>query len=283
MSKEDGFNQGRFSNEETNYIREHLYDSPEKVGHALNRGAASIKKFLERHKLVPVDEEEKDHYLVTLANKLHRSVYWKQLPAQTSEEERQFFETVWIAFLVQFNEDILPSEELDLKDMIMLEILKNRSLKDRQTHIEEAEELEKIRDGLVRRDREAEDSGEDGYEHSDTIAQMTDQVLAMRGAISSYTAEHAKFLEKGAALSKNLKIQRADRVKRIEDSKTTWAGYIRILEDAQKRREEGAEIEIMRAAKDHATRKFSQLHTYEDGTVDRPFLTPETVLLDDEE
>ena len=78
-------------------------------------------------------------------------------------------------------------------------------------------------------------------------------------------------------IEKSLKATRDARVKRIEDSKTTWLGYLRMMEDVQNRKDGGDDAEIKRIAKEKEKERLSQWHKYEDGVVDQPFLTPETV------
>ena len=50
-----------------------------------------------------------------------------------------------------------------------------------------------------------------------------------------------------------------------------------MLEDEELREKEGREIEILSLATERFKEKLSQLHNYQDNTVDRPFLLPEVV------
>ena len=51
-----------------------------------------------------------------------------------------------------------------------------------------------------------------------------------------------------------------------------------MLEDEEIRENEGRQLEIIKLATAKSYNKLSQYHTYQDGTVDIPFLTPESVL-----
>ena len=68
------------------------------------------------------------------------------------------------------------------------------------------------------------------------------------------------------------------RIKRIEDSKTTFSGLLRALDEEDLRRRMGDEAELMKLAKDKSKKKLSEVHIYSDGEGDLPLLTPETVL-----
>ena len=77
---------------------------------------------------------------------------------------------------------------------------------------------------------------------------------------------------------KDLKGTREQRIKAIEDSKTTFASLIKkIIMDGDFRKTAGVEMEKMRLAMDVERDRLSKAHTYEDGITDQPFLVPETV------
>ena len=53
---------------------------------------------------------------------------------------------LWINLIKQFREDVLPAEELQIKQFITIDILINRSMKERKRHITETEKLQKAVD-----------------------------------------------------------------------------------------------------------------------------------------
>ena len=92
-----------------------------------------------------------------------------------------------------------------------------------------------------------------------------------------YTNEYTKLLNEQQKISKDLKATREQRIKRIEDGKSSWIGLIRMLEDEEIREKEGREMEIMNMSVEQQINKLSEYHEYQDGEVDTPLLTPETV------
>ena len=56
--------------------------------------------------------------------------------------ELQYFEDTWIGLIKQFREDVLPAEELQIKQFITIDILINRSMKERKRHIADTEKLQ---------------------------------------------------------------------------------------------------------------------------------------------
>ena len=77
---------------------------------------------------------------------------------------------------------------------------------------------------------------------------------------------------------KDLKATREQRIKRLEDSKQTFIGWVRnLMSNPEVRREMGIEMEKMRLAADIEADRLTEYHKYEDGTIDQPFLTPDSV------
>ena len=77
---------------------------------------------------------------------------------------------------------------------------------------------------------------------------------------------------------KDLKGTREQRIKAIEDSKQTFASLVKqIATDKSFRTKIGVDMEKMRLAMEKEKARLSEFHTYEDGQVDQPFLTPDTV------
>jgi hypothetical protein len=78
---------------------------------------------------------------------------------------------------------------------------------------------------------------------------------------------------------KDLKGTREQRIKQIEDSKQTFASLVKhIATDEAFRNKIGIDMEKMRLAMQNEKERLSEYHNYEDGTVDQPFLTPETLI-----
>jgi hypothetical protein len=106
---------------------------------------------------------------------------------------------------------------------------------------------------------------------------METQLSFARNSIANYTNEYTKLLNEQQKISKDLKATREQRIKRIEDGKSSWVGLIRMLEDEEIREKEGREMEILSMATEKYRTKLEDLHQYADKTLDRPFLTPESI------
>ena len=113
------------------------------------------------------------------------------------------------------------------------------------------------------------------------LVNLETQLSFARNSIANYTNEYTKLLNEQQKISKDLKATREQRIKRIEDGKSSWIGLIRMLEDDDIREKEGREMVILNMATEKAKEKLQEYHSYQDSKVDRPLLTPESVLSDE--
>tara|TARA_B100001778_G_scaffold52446_1_gene39579 strand:- start:1575 stop:2396 length:822 start_codon:yes stop_codon:yes gene_type:complete len=261
---------GKLSLEEEKFIRDNygILDIDSMSEH-LNRSTAPIKRYIEENNIFANSEDAKDYE--TIRQKLHAKSFWNEIKKQFDESsgELEYFENTWINLIKQFREDVLPAEELQIKQFITIDILINRSMKERKRHIKETEKLQKRVDD--------EYSLPEDQRDIPRLTNLETQLSFARNSIANYTNEYTKLLNEQQKISKDLKATREQRIKRIEDGKSSWIGLIRMLEDEQIREREGKEMEILKHATEKSRQELAEYHEYEDGVVDRPFLTPEDV------
>ena len=270
-SKKPPRKRGQLGLEEQEFIRDNIDSlSIEQIAEALNRTVKPVQRYVTESKIgiKSKDEEETDK---TLRRKLHAKTFWVEIEKQfdKSTGELQYFEDTWIGLVKQFREDVLPAEELQIKQFITIDILINRSMKERKRHIADTEKLQEE----VDREYKLPEDVRDGPK----LANLETQLSFARNSIANYTNEYTKLLNEQQKISKDLKATREQRIKRIEDGKSSWIGLIRMLEDEEIREKEGREMEIMNMSVEQQIKKLSEYHEYQDGEVDTPLLTPETV------
>jgi hypothetical protein len=259
---------GQLSLDEEQFIRDHIESlTIEQIAEAINRNIAPVKRYIEENSIT-LSQNNDDQQL---RQKLYCKTFWPEIKRQFDADsgELQYFEDTWISLIKQFREDVLPAEELQIKQFITIDILINRSMKERKRHITETEKLQK----QVDKEYEKSESDRDIAK----LANLETQLSFARNSIANYTNEYTKLLNEQQKISKDLKATREQRIKRIEDGKSSWVGLIRMLEDENIREKEGREMEILKIATEKAKTQLSQYHTYQDNVIDRPFLTPETV------
>jgi hypothetical protein len=261
---------GQLSLEEEQYIAENYQGlTVQEIATNLNRNIDPIKRYINENQLLSNSEEAKDFEI--LKHKLHLKTFWNEIKRQFDSDsgELEYFEDTWVGLIKQFREDVLPAEELQIKQFITIDILINRSMKERKRHIAETDKLQKLVD--------AEYAKSESDRDIPKLANLETQLSFARNSIANYTNEYTKLLNEQQKISKDLKATREQRIKRIEDGKSSWVGLIRMLEDEELREKEGREMEILSLATDNYKKKLSEYHQYQDKTVDKPFLTPDSV------
>ena len=262
---------GQLSLEEEQFIRDNIQTlTIDQIALSLNRNPAPIKRYISESNLYLNSDQQKEDEL--LKQKLYSKSFWSEIKKQFDDEtgELEYFENVWVNLIKQFREDVLPAEELQIKQFITIDILINRNMKERKRHISETEKLQRLVDKEYEKPEDQRDVPK--------LANLETQLTFARNSIASYTNEYTKLLAEQQKISKDLKATREQRIKRIEDGKSSWVGLIRMLEDEQIREKEGREMVILNMATDKAKQKLSDYHQYQDGKLDIPLLTPEVVL-----
>lgn len=265
---------GQLSLDEEQYIKQNINTlSIEEIATNLNRNIDPIKRYATENQLYESEETKQEYY--TLKQKLHGKTFWKEISRQFDSEsgELEYFEDVWINLIKQFREDVLPAEELQIKQFITIDILINRSMKERKRHITETEKLQKLVDAEYLKPEDQRDIPR--------LANLETQLSFARNSIASYTNEYTKLLAEYQKVSKDLKATREQRIKRIEDGKSSWVGLIRMLEEEDVREREGREMAILAMATDKARQKLYDYHQYQDNRVDIPVLNDESILKKD--
>ena len=265
---------GQLSLSEEQFIKDNISSlSIEEIATSLNRNPDPINRYIKENQLYEPDDTKAQYN--TLKNKLHSKTFWREISRQFDEEtgELEYFEDVWINLIKQFREDVLPAEELQIKQFITIDILINRSMKERKRHITETEKLQKLVDNEYLKPEDQRDSAR--------LLNLENQLSFSRNSIASYTNEYTKLLGEYQKISKDLKATREQRIKRIEDGKSSWVGLIRMLEEEDIRDKEGREMAILNLATNKARAKLYEYHQYADDKVDSPILNDESVFLRD--
>jgi hypothetical protein len=261
---------GKLSNPEMDYIEvKHNSESIEDIAIRLNRTPETIQRYLENKGLVSNADSPDIYAKNLLKNKLAARTYYKEAQKQFSPDEMRYFEENWVELFLQFKEDVLFSEEIVIKDWLTLDILMGRALKERkkcETLIEEVE-TEYMKEFVKG----------DGIRDNDLLSQLEVRKGNLETSLTNYTKDHTNLLKEVKHMVESLKANRNERIKRIEDSKTSWIGFLRAMQDPTFRMSIAEEIELVRISKDISQRDLSKQHMYADGKIDHPFLTPELV------
>ena len=263
---------GRFSNEEMEFIEANAEVlSIDQIASSLDRDPASIKDWI--GKKIGFSAKQKKE--AEVANELKSKPYYRELKHQFTDEELDMFEFHFKKMWSQFKDDVFHTEEMQIIDTIKLEILMNRILRSQQENQTEISTYERLVQGEKAVDKDQRDM--------DYIMQLERQIAVLRASQETLSKDYKDLQARKATMLKDLKGTREQRIKAIEDSKQTFASLVKqIATDAEFRSKIGIDMEKMRLAMEKEKERLSEYHQYEDGTVDQPFLTPETLIKDKE-
>ena len=255
---------GRLSKREQAYIKKHHQTMPpSEIAAKLDRDPVSIENYIEK-KLGEKEVEEKAGY------NLKSRPFWEEIKKQFNNEELKMFIYHWGRIISQFRDDVLPTEELQITDAIKLEILMNRDLRQQRETIQSIEEITAIIQAEKQKDVIDQDR--------DYVLNLERQVAVYRAAIESLSKDYKDLQGKKGTMLKDLKATREQRIKRLEDSRETFTGWIKgVMENPAFRDELSISMEKMRIAVDKEYERLSTYHKYTDGLVDQPLLVPENV------
>ena len=256
---------GRFSKKEEEFIKNNLRGlSHEEIAQELDRDPDSVRDFIKRKFKVGLSSMEEAAY------ELEERPYWAELRAQFDEKELELFKYHWTRVISQFKDDVIPTEEIQVVDLIKLELLMNRCLKVNKSNMDQINAFTE----LIREERALDPDQQD----VDTVINLERQVASLRASQESLNRDYRDLQTKKNSMLKEMKATREQRVKRYEDSKHSFTGWvIHLISNPELTRSYGIEMEKMRLATQKEMDRLGRFHQYEDGQVDQPFLTPDTV------
>jgi hypothetical protein len=259
---------GRLSKEEWDYINAKADTlSPEKIAENLQRSLDSVENHLKK---IGKNVNKHESFVVQAEYDIKSRPYWKELKSQFSEEELELFLYHWKQIVAQFRKDVLATEELQIVDTIKLEVLMNRALREQQESM--------IRVRALEQEIEIEKRRASDQQDKELIFNLERQIASLRAAKESLSREFKDLQTKKASMYKDLKATREQRIEKLESNKQTLASLVnQILKDPEFYEEEGKALEKMRLAVLKERERLSDYHTYGDGSIDRPLLTPETI------
>lgn len=242
---------------------------PTQIANQLSRNVQTIVDYMKENNLI-------SSYIPNANDKfsLSKTPYWHNLSLQFDQDELKLIDHHWKSIVEQFQDDIQHTEELQILDLIKMEALSNRILN------EQANVKNKIREyeqDILKQKRKTHPDIEE-------IDAKEAQIAALYSTYETSGKEYNNLIKEKSNLFKSLKATREQRYKNYENSKHSLLDWVKLLiEDKDRRRHIGIYIEKMRLATEVEYQRLSEYHTYNDGTVEKPILNSDTVLVDEEE
>ena len=260
---------GRLSKDEWAFIEFNSDKmSAAQIAQELDRAIEPIQKHLQK---LGKGKDLRKNLQTQAEYDLKKRPYWRELQAQFSESELEILLYHWKEIVSQFRKDILATEELQIIDVVKLEVLMNRALREQQYSMNKIAEFDEMIEFEKRKAAEDQDR--------EFIFGLERQIAPLRAAKESLSREYKDLQTKKSAMYRDLKATREQRIAKLEDNKETFSGLVqKLVRDPDFVEEQNLYMEKMRLAVMKEQERLSDYHEYEDGTVDQPFLTPETIL-----
>ena len=121
---------------EEQFIRDNIDSlSIEQIAEALNSTVKPVQRYITESKIGLLNLKMNKRMTPHLRRKLHAKTFWVEIEKQfdKSTGELQYFEDTWIGLVKQFREDVLPAEELQIKQFITIDILINQIYERKKT------------------------------------------------------------------------------------------------------------------------------------------------------
>lgn len=276
---------GKLSLDERQFIEKNCGRlSVQQIAEEINRNVEPVKRFIRENNLTYVRAGE-DSLYGDLREKLRERSYWKELEQQFTKNELEMFEARWVDLMKQFQENVFATEEYQIKQYITIEILCHRSMVCRKQAIDDIERFQTLINEEMRKPEPQGHMMPISKEFRDwsSIDNWQNQIGLAKTTQQAYTVEFNKLLGDSQKLLKDLKATREQRLHRIEESRTTWNGLIKMLEEEEVREREGIMAGLMRKSTKKTYDKYSEVHKYQDGQYDLPILNSDTISKYDKE
>lgn len=261
-----GNKRGAASTEEINFIRTNSSTmSDEQMAQAINRSIDFVRKIRAQTPVLVQAAEA-----VSTVDALHAKHWWGEILKQLLENEIVYFEQSWAALQVQFD-DIVMTDELIIRDLIVYDILASRNLKQQKELLESNSMYQRLLDEEFNKVVEQRDTI--------VIANLNQQLNGGKAALVSLQKSYSEIDDRKNKAFQSLKATRDQRFKQLKESKHNFFDLIRELNAREKRASEGRFNELFKLAANKERDKYSQLMDYTGNGIDLnvPLLTPDLI------
>lgn len=274
--KSDDRKRGALSKEERDFIvNNHAALSLDEMCEGLNRNKEPILRYMQENNLhhIEMSLSEEDRRRIKVKKIVEKRYWYKSIESQlisdSSFNEMDIFVNKWVDMYCQFKEDVLPLEESQMNELILLSINLERVRRQEANNIKKINELEfKI---------EREYSRPEPARDLPALSRWEMELDLARGSSASYINQIKIINHDVQDLHKSLKGTRDQRFNKVESGTKTFTGLIQLLQNDKKREHMEREAELMRMAAAREYNNLGDYHQYIDKEVDLPILNSENL------
>lgn len=263
---------GQFHKDELAFIQNNVNAlTAEQMAERLGRTVEVIQKHIARLPKRAELAQQLDEI-----EQLHASPLWVMVKRELMTDERAHFESEWVRLIRQFGSgtDILATDEISIKDLIILDIYGSRAAAEIVNAKTQMEALQKQLD----KEREKDPAVRDMV----SLQNWQEQLNSLRASLKPLTESHLQYQQRKDAKMDDLKATRKARFKEAEESRTSFFPLLQELNEYKNRLREGRIAQKVLLAAQKVAADWNEVTTYEDESVDKPFLSPEGELADEQ-
>lgn len=206
--------------------------------------------------------------MTEIKKELHAEPEWMQFQKQYTGEELSLFEHLYVQLVSQFKRDVMATEKMQIYQAINIQILLHRHNVERMKVTKDMERIERLLEREYKADVDDQEKA--------LIMELEGQLAGLRNSSITRTREYKDLSDKFSNIVKDLKGTREQRIQKIEESKETFVGLIRKLEQEEMQRVLFVEHTLVRDAVKKEKKRLENYHEYMDGSIDKPLLTPDS-------
>lgn len=269
MTKSRSKGKGRASNEERYLIYEDYVAglTLQTLSQKYNRPVKTLKEIVETIGTIEGKKQVKNTIIDSIGE-LKSKHFWKELKKQLMPEELEYFGESWAKLVKQFSQyDILETDEMIMKDLVVHDILINRNLAQKKALMDEIDYYHKELDEEIAKPMKDQIK----------IQNYHNKISDARSCLNDLERAHNTLQQRKDQKFKDMKATRDLRYKQIEDAKKTWFELIKELDSYDTRHKEGEWLALMKRSVQKEEERLAEFHEFADGTFDQILLTPETV------
>ena len=263
----------RLKRDEVDYLKKNAGEQTiEEMAKVLGRPKETIRAYVMREGLpTTIDDRQKGGITKTdLRVALQNKPFYSQVKQQLSRDELLYFEEMWMNAVEQFEMDIRPTEELQLKRLILLDIQADRINIQKKQQSEALERMQLLLNKELNRGPDDRDR--------DIITTFQSEIAAIRSAVQNLGRESKDLVSESKHIQKDLKATRDQRADTIDDSKMNFVSWLKVVQDSKFRKKVSAEMEVLKLSTKKAKEKLSEYVEFADHTVERQLINHETVM-----
>lgn len=261
---------GTLSNEAKAFIEENSASMrPEDIAAQIGKSVNTVLRYIDKEGLSGYGETYEEKVVREIKNELHNDSFWSAILDNYTPKEVEIFESKWIGFIRQFENDVTETEKLQIHKYLTLFLLRERAVK-KQTLFHRT--LESVTTQLNDEKKLPPDQ-----RNKELIDRLANTIQSLTAESKNITNEVRDLSKQEIDIEKSLKGTRDQRVQFANDATKNFSSVMELLQRPEIINQIGMNIELHRRSAEKARESIAVPHKFLNGMVDLPLLTSDTV------